>query len=208
MKTLYAIGTRVSLTPWAFAHVSIMSSEASWMGFFMYPTLSSRSCAWAEKRPVERASPIAVAAQSPMKRRSSGIDTSSNRAVFLDVGGARPSHTFAGAEAMWSPAFERSCCHSSPETPPVSRAPRREGAAVAAARRLRAIRRSRPSGVFPTLISLYDFRMWRSLASVVTIAGLAVVHANAPEPPAQCHRGQQITVSVGAPAAERHQAAG
>src|SRR5262249_91902 len=81
MKTLYAIGTRVSLTPWAFAHVSIMSSEASWMGFFMYPTLSSRSCAWAEKRPVERARPIAVAAQSPMKRRSSGIDSGCKGAV-------------------------------------------------------------------------------------------------------------------------------
>src|SRR5215470_17170744 len=76
MKTLYAIGTRVSLTPWDFAHVSIMSSEASWMGFFMYPTLSSRSCAWAEKRPVERTRPIAAATHSRMTLFSSGIDTS------------------------------------------------------------------------------------------------------------------------------------
>src|SRR5690349_9697888 len=39
------MGTRVSLTLLAFAHFSIMSREASWIGFFMYPTLSSRS--WA-----------------------------------------------------------------------------------------------------------------------------------------------------------------
>jgi len=74
------------------------------------------------------------------------------------------------------------------------------GGGRCAARRLRAIRHSRPGGVFPTLIFLYDFRMWRSLACVVTIAVLAVVHANAQESPAQFYSGKQITVIVGSSA--------
>src|SRR5258705_10941202 len=40
------MGTRVSLTLLALAHLSIMSREASWIGFLMYPTLISRS--WAK----------------------------------------------------------------------------------------------------------------------------------------------------------------
>src|SRR5262249_21940306 len=50
-----------------------MSSEASWIGFFMYPTLSSRSCACAQKTPVERTRPIAPAMHDwirPRKWRS------------------------------------------------------------------------------------------------------------------------------------------
>src|SRR5262249_38041196 len=39
------MGMRVSLTLLALAHGSMMSSDASWIGFFMYPTLISRS--WA-----------------------------------------------------------------------------------------------------------------------------------------------------------------
>src|ERR1700730_16830673 len=72
------IGTRVSFTPWSFAHFSIMSSEASWIGFFMYPTLISRSCAAAENMPPERASATAPARHRRMKLRivRSGIDTS------------------------------------------------------------------------------------------------------------------------------------
>ncbi len=42
--------------------------------------------------------------------------------------------------------------------------------------------------------------MWRSLACVVTIAVLAVVHANAQESPAQFYSGKQITVIVGSSA--------
>src|SRR6516165_8181279 len=198
MKTLYAIGTRVSLTPWAFAHVSIMSSEASWMGFFMYPTLSS-PCAWAEKRPVERARPIAVAAQSPMKRRSSGIDTSSNRAVpWMSAGldhhtplpepwqcGRPPSSGLAAIQVPKHRPFQgRPDARGRPLRPP--------GDCVRSA--------VRSGGVFPTLIFLYDFPMWRSLACVVIIAVLAVVHASAQESPAQFYSGRQITVIVGSSA--------
>ena len=70
------------------------------------------------------------------------------------------------------------------------------GGGRCAARRLRAIRRSRPGGVFPTLIFLYDFRMWRSLACVVIIAVLAVVHANAQESPAQFYSGKFVVSAV------------
>ncbi len=42
--------------------------------------------------------------------------------------------------------------------------------------------------------------MWRSLACVVIIAVLAVVHANAQESPAQFYSGKQITVIVGSSA--------
>src|SRR5215472_14791441 len=91
------------------------------------------------------------------------------------------------------------CRHSSPETPPVARAIRREG------RPLRphgdCVRSAvRAGGVFPTLIFLYDFRMWRSPACVVIIAVSAVVHASAQESPAQFYKGKQITVIVGSSA--------
>src|SRR6266702_104344 len=42
--------------------------------------------------------------------------------------------------------------------------------------------------------------MWRSLACVVIIAVLAIVHANAQESPAQFYKGKQITVIVGSSA--------
>src|SRR5262249_57118628 len=58
----------------------------------------------------------------------------------------------------------------------------------------------RAGGVFPTLIFLYDFPMWRSLAGVVIIAVLGVVHASAQESPAQFYSGKQITVIVGSSA--------
>jgi hypothetical protein len=45
MNTEYAIGTRVSLTPLALAHFSMMSMDESWIGCFMYPILSSFRCA-------------------------------------------------------------------------------------------------------------------------------------------------------------------
>src|SRR5262249_55665029 len=148
MKTLYAIGTRVSLTPWAFAHVSIMSSEASWMGFFMYPTLSSRSCAWAEKRPVERARPIAVAAQSPMKRRSSGIDPSSNRAVSWMSAGLDHHTPLPEPRQCGRPPSSGLAAIQVPKHRPFQGRPDARGPAVAAARRLRAIRRWRRRGFF------------------------------------------------------------
>src|ERR1700731_2324389 len=55
-----------------------MSSEASWIGFFMYPTLISRSCTAAENMPPETASATAPARHRRMKLRiaRSGIDTS------------------------------------------------------------------------------------------------------------------------------------
>src|SRR5215475_7967282 len=184
MNTLYAIGTRVSLTPWAFAHVSMMSSEASWMGFFMYPTLSSRSCAWTEDRPAERARPIAVAAQSPMKRRSSGIDTSSSRAVSWMSAGL-DHHTPLPQPRQCGRPPSRGYCHSSPENTARSRASR-----IVCRRRQ----------AFLTLISVYDFRMWHRLAWVVIIAAFALEPASAQESPAQFYKGKQITVIVGSSA--------
>src|SRR5262249_40725362 len=199
MKTLYAIGTRVSLTSWAFAHVSIMSSEASWMGFFMYPTLSSRSCAWAEKRPVERARPIAVAAQSPMKRRCSGIDPSSNRAVSWMSAGLNHHTPLPGPRQCGRPPSSGLAAIQVPKHRPFQGRPDARGrplqppgdcgrSAV------------RASGGFPTLIFLYDFRMWRSLACVVIIAVWGVVHARARESPALLCSAKEIVVIVGSSA--------
>src|SRR5262245_58756929 len=117
MKTLYAIGTRVSLTPCVFAHFSMMSSEASWRGFFIYPTFSSRSCACAEKGPVERARPIAVATHSRMRLRSLGIVTSLKRACCQH--GPTDHHTPLppwGQPNVVACLGRRLCCNSSTET--------------------------------------------------------------------------------------------
>src|SRR5438128_3117982 len=92
----------------------MMSSEASWMGFFMYPTFSSRSCAWAKKRPAERTRPIAVAKQNRMSFRSSRIDTSLSRAELLLRAAHRPAR-IQKAEANLSPLSSALGCNSSPE---------------------------------------------------------------------------------------------
>src|SRR5262249_24550946 len=65
--------------------------------------------------------------------------------------------------------------------------------------RLRTIRRWRRQA-FPTLIFLYDFRMWHRLAWAVIVAALASEPANAQESPAQFYKGKQITVIVGSSA--------
>src|SRR5262249_41952839 len=185
MKTLYAIGTRVSLTPCAFAHVSMMSSEASWMGFFMYPTLSSRSCAWAEKRPVERTRPIAVATQSRMTLFSSGIDTSLAEPFLGCRRGLTITHLFRSrGNAVARLPARAPLPFKSPNT--------------ARSRAGRIVCRRRQA--FLTLIFLYDFRMWHRLACVVIIAALAPEPASAQESPAQFYRGKQITVIVGSSA--------
>ena len=70
---------RVSLTLLALAHFSMMSREASWIGFFMYPTLISFS--WAEAgaaapAATPTASAIAAADLSsvrPLTRSRSGM---------------------------------------------------------------------------------------------------------------------------------------
>src|SRR6478672_12393204 len=61
------MGMRVSLTLLALAHFSMMSREASWIGFFMYPTLISFS--WAEEGAVAtpRASTMAVTAPARVR---------------------------------------------------------------------------------------------------------------------------------------------
>src|SRR5436190_14433595 len=57
------MGMRVSLTLLALAHLSMMSRDASWIGFFMYPTLISFSWAAAgAAAPSEMPIAIAIAA--------------------------------------------------------------------------------------------------------------------------------------------------
>src|SRR5215467_4735146 len=85
---------------------------------------------------------------------------------------------------MWSPAFARLLPFKSRNT--------------ARSRASRIVCRRRQA--FPTLISVYDFRMWHRLACVVIVAALAPEPASAQESPAQFYRGKQITVIVGSSA--------
>jgi hypothetical protein len=66
-KMSYAIGILISSTSFASAHFSIMATLASWIGCFMYPTLSS---VWARLCPDQPTAVMRVsAAHAPPCRR-------------------------------------------------------------------------------------------------------------------------------------------
>src|SRR2546421_3059309 len=68
------MGMRVNLTLLALAHLSMMSRDASWIGFFMYPTLISFS--WA-------AAGAAAPSEMPIASARAAALSSSTRPLTL-----------------------------------------------------------------------------------------------------------------------------
>ena len=87
---------RVSLTLLALAHLSMMSRDASWIGFFMYPTLISFS--WA-------AAGAAAPSETPIASAIAAADLSSTRPLTrsrIDMGVLLDIPRGSGVEAPLS----------------------------------------------------------------------------------------------------------
>src|SRR5262249_37984156 len=111
------MGMRVSLTLLALAHFSMMSRDASWIGFFMYPTLISRSWALLGVRvPSDRVRTSRVAA-TPLVLAHTGDRPGMNvpparrltdRSAVRLLAAGHPGEAFAGVRGrggMHCPGF-------------------------------------------------------------------------------------------------------
>src|SRR5262245_54670295 len=99
------MGIRVSLTLLALAHASMMSREASWIGFFMYPTLISRSWAWVGVRAASDTPAVTRAAATPRnivrRHRRDGLCMSASPANRL-AGSGRSGAAGGARQHPWA----------------------------------------------------------------------------------------------------------